>query len=148
MIPCPDGRWALAVMALCLAPAYADEALRDDVEQWLRQEMQPAVSAAASQPAIAADSLAPYAPVSSPATPEAFRLHALYGVGARLTAEFSVQGRRMRVQPGLARARMQSGLLADAELYFVQEIQSPCLHLRTGSEGTSQEACVLGAIHD
>lgn len=131
-----------------MAPAYADGALRGDVEHWLRQEMHPPVSAAVLQPPIAPDSLATYLPGSPPATPQAFRLHALYGVGARLTAEFSVQGRRMRVQPGLARARMQSGLLADAELYFLQDIQTPCLHLRTGADGTAQEACVLGELDD
>ncbi len=141
ILPAPERalrlRWrrtgCAALGLLCMPMAHgADEgALGQSVRQWLQHEM-------AAEPVVQPEPAAavPAGPASSPP----LELRAIYGVGARLRAEFLAGGVALHAQRGMARLR---GADADATLALL-EIRPPCARLRRAG-GASAEVCILPA---
>ncbi|WP_157935681.1 hypothetical protein [Bordetella trematum] len=138
-----------ALLQQSASPQVPADVLREDIDQWLRRELD-----APKAPVDPGPGVAPGPAAEAPASPEAasggamIRLHSLYGVGQRLIAEFTVAGLRMRAQQGLERVRSQYADLGQPA-YVLHAVQWPCVQLQR-PDGTLVEACLLspGADHD
>ncbi len=131
------------------SPVIPADHLRQDIDQWLRRELEAATSPVTPGPDEGARAhTAPPALLDAAPGGDLIRLHSLYGVGQRLIAEFSVAGLRMRAQQGLGRVRSQYTDL-DQPVYVLHAVQWPCVQLQR-PDGVLVETCLLpsGSEHD
>lgn len=116
--------------------------LEQSVRQWLQQEVAAHApvsgASAAAADAASADAKSAGAPLA---------LRAIYGVGARLTAEFQLAGAVWVARPDAPRLRGPSA--GDAGSATLVQVRAPCVRLRQPT-GAMAEACIVpeAATHD